>query len=231
MQITDTVYPMYKAYIEPDLNTAHLKIYNNFNPFSGFMAPTYILKSAKPVLPEQIKAVLKVRMLSSQSIDELTKYSCCSCVNGFTCTLCNCRALSLEHHCRWAHTVKGGTFSCVGLRKKVLSITFTPFSCSADEHFAALTRRPITCTKRTAIPMTYTFSRLARMWRHAPHGCACEIGMGATTSCLRNGSLMDPSSSPLVSPSRSVQLASCQMPEHLCHLLVHISLFTSQSLD
>ena len=59
-QITDTVYPMYKAYIEPDLNTAHLKIYNNFNPFSGFMAPTYILKSAKQVLPEQIKAVLKV---------------------------------------------------------------------------------------------------------------------------------------------------------------------------
>ena len=60
VQITDTVYPMYKAYIEPDLNTAHLKIYNNFNPFSGFMAPTYILKSAKQVLPEQIKAVLKV---------------------------------------------------------------------------------------------------------------------------------------------------------------------------
>ena len=63
MQITDTVYPMYKAYIEPDLNTAHLKIYNNFNPFSGFMAPTYILKSAKRVLPEQIKAVLQVRAL------------------------------------------------------------------------------------------------------------------------------------------------------------------------
>lgn len=60
MQITDTVYPMYKAFIEPDLNTAHLKIYNTFNPFSGFMAPTYILKSAKTVAPEAIKAVLKV---------------------------------------------------------------------------------------------------------------------------------------------------------------------------
>lgn len=59
MQITDTVYPMYKAFIEPDLNTAHLKIYNTFNPFSGFMAPTYILKSAKTVTPEAIKAVLK----------------------------------------------------------------------------------------------------------------------------------------------------------------------------
>lgn len=61
VQITDTVYPMYKAFIEPDLNTAHLKIYNNFNPFSGFMAPTYILKSAKTVTPDAIKAVLKVQ--------------------------------------------------------------------------------------------------------------------------------------------------------------------------
>lgn len=53
---------MYKAFIEPDLNTAHLKIYNNFNPFSGFMAPTYILKSARHVTPDQIKSVLKVRL-------------------------------------------------------------------------------------------------------------------------------------------------------------------------
>ena len=60
-QISDTVYPMYKAYIEPDLKTAHLRIYNTFNPFSGFMAPTYILKSAKPVALEAIPAVLKVR--------------------------------------------------------------------------------------------------------------------------------------------------------------------------
>jgi len=35
---------MYKAYIEPDLQTAHLKIINKFNPFSGFQNPTYILK-------------------------------------------------------------------------------------------------------------------------------------------------------------------------------------------
>lgn len=35
---------MYKAFIEPDLKTAHLKIINKFNPFSGFQNPTYILK-------------------------------------------------------------------------------------------------------------------------------------------------------------------------------------------
>jgi hypothetical protein len=35
---------MYKAYIEPDLQTAHVKITNKFNPFFGFQSPTYILK-------------------------------------------------------------------------------------------------------------------------------------------------------------------------------------------
>lgn len=51
---------MYKAYIEPDLKSAHLQIYNKFNPFSGFMNPTYILKSPKRIPPEEIKQVLKV---------------------------------------------------------------------------------------------------------------------------------------------------------------------------
>ncbi|KAG2443289.1 hypothetical protein HYH02_009359 [Chlamydomonas schloesseri] len=56
-QITDTVYPMYKAFIEPDLQTAHLRIVNSFNPFSGFMNATYILKSKK--VPD-IDTVMKV---------------------------------------------------------------------------------------------------------------------------------------------------------------------------
>lgn len=46
-QITDTVFPMYKAFIEPDLNAAQLKIHNSFNPFTGFMNATYILKAAR----------------------------------------------------------------------------------------------------------------------------------------------------------------------------------------
>ncbi|KAK7275088.1 hypothetical protein RIF29_16195 [Crotalaria pallida] len=57
-QISETVYPMYKAYIEPDLQTAHIKITNKFNPFTGFQSPTYILKSARNVSADQIKAVL-----------------------------------------------------------------------------------------------------------------------------------------------------------------------------
>ncbi|XP_010416228.1 PREDICTED: uridine-cytidine kinase C isoform X1 [Camelina sativa] len=57
-QISETVYPMYKAFIEPDLKTAQIKILNKFNPFSGFQNPTYILKSTKDVTPEQMKAAL-----------------------------------------------------------------------------------------------------------------------------------------------------------------------------
>ncbi|XP_051116866.1 inorganic pyrophosphatase TTM1-like isoform X2 [Andrographis paniculata] len=57
-QISETVYPMYKAFIEPDLQTAHIKITNKFNPFSGFQNPTYILKSTRSVTEDQIKAVL-----------------------------------------------------------------------------------------------------------------------------------------------------------------------------
>lgn len=39
---------MYKAFIEPDLKTAHIKIINKFNPFSGFQNPIYILKVKLP---------------------------------------------------------------------------------------------------------------------------------------------------------------------------------------
>lgn len=57
-QISETVYPMYKAFIEPDLQTAHIKIKNKFNPFSGFQTPTYILKSSRTLTEDQIKAVI-----------------------------------------------------------------------------------------------------------------------------------------------------------------------------
>ncbi|GAB4828980.1 Inorganic pyrophosphatase ttm2 [Ancistrocladus abbreviatus] len=57
-QISETVYPMYKAFIEPDLQTAHIKIANKFNPFTGFQSPTYILKSSRAVEVDQIKAIL-----------------------------------------------------------------------------------------------------------------------------------------------------------------------------
>ncbi|XWS51284.1 hypothetical protein CRYUN_Cryun12cG0163600 [Craigia yunnanensis] len=57
-QISETVYPMYKVFIEPYLQTAHIKIINKFNPFSGFQNCTYILKSTRLVTVDQIKAVI-----------------------------------------------------------------------------------------------------------------------------------------------------------------------------
>ncbi|GAU48827.1 hypothetical protein TSUD_190570 [Trifolium subterraneum] len=66
-QISETVYPMYKAYIEPDLQTAHVKITNKFNPFFGFQSPTYILKSTRNVTVDQIKAII------SQDFEETTE--------------------------------------------------------------------------------------------------------------------------------------------------------------
>ncbi|XP_023762050.1 inorganic pyrophosphatase TTM2 [Lactuca sativa] len=57
-QISETVYRMYKAFIEPDLQTAHIKIVNKFNPFTGFQNPTYILKSSRNVSVEQVKSAM-----------------------------------------------------------------------------------------------------------------------------------------------------------------------------
>ncbi|KAM0952040.1 putative uridine/cytidine kinase [Dioscorea sansibarensis] len=65
-QISETVYPMYKAFIEPDLQTAHIKIINKFNPFSGFQNPTYVLKSPKALSIDQIKAVISENFTESR---------------------------------------------------------------------------------------------------------------------------------------------------------------------
>jgi len=44
-QVTETVFPMYKAYIEPDLKYAEIRILNTFNPLSGLLNPVYTLKA------------------------------------------------------------------------------------------------------------------------------------------------------------------------------------------
>ncbi|GMJ09596.1 triphosphate tunnel metalloenzyme 2 [Hibiscus trionum] len=65
-QISETVYPMYKAFIEPDLQTAHIKIINKFNPFTGFQSPTYILKSSRKFTVDQIKSVVSEAHIESE---------------------------------------------------------------------------------------------------------------------------------------------------------------------
>ena len=62
LQISDKVYPLCKAFIEPDLKVAQLRIYNTFNPFPGFTNATYILKSSKQVSASAICELLPVTL-------------------------------------------------------------------------------------------------------------------------------------------------------------------------
>jgi len=62
-QITETVFPMYKAFIEPDLRYAELTIVNSFNPLSALLNPVYTLKSEKDVQQSAVVA----RMQSDDS--------------------------------------------------------------------------------------------------------------------------------------------------------------------
>eukprot|EP00201_Polytomella_parva_P012063 CAMPEP_0175063392 /NCGR_PEP_ID=MMETSP0052_2-20121109/14730_1 /TAXON_ID=51329 ORGANISM="Polytomella parva, Strain SAG 63-3" /NCGR_SAMPLE_ID=MMETSP0052_2 /ASSEMBLY_ACC=CAM_ASM_000194 /LENGTH=352 /DNA_ID=CAMNT_0016329583 /DNA_START=160 /DNA_END=1215 /DNA_ORIENTATION=+ len=69
-QITDTVFPMYKAFIEPDLQTAQLKIINSFNPFSSLLSTTFILKSSTVPSEDQVlKALADFGPLHTQRKD------------------------------------------------------------------------------------------------------------------------------------------------------------------
>jgi len=58
-QISETVFPMYKAFIEPDLYTATIRIKNTFNPFAGFLThATYTLKSDRAPDVAAVRALL-----------------------------------------------------------------------------------------------------------------------------------------------------------------------------
>ena len=49
LQIILTLFVSVKAFIEPDLRRAHIRIVNKFNPFSALLRPSYLLKSRKQV--------------------------------------------------------------------------------------------------------------------------------------------------------------------------------------
>jgi hypothetical protein len=63
---------MYKAFIEPDLRSAHLRVTNSFNPFAGFQDPTYIIKSATVVEADKVREVLSVDGFTEHSEIETT---------------------------------------------------------------------------------------------------------------------------------------------------------------
>mmetsp|Transcript_31945 Transcript_31945/g.71006 ORF Transcript_31945/g.71006 Transcript_31945/m.71006 type:complete len:691 (-) Transcript_31945:161-2233(-) len=71
-QIFSSVYPMYRVYVEPDLKTAQLRITNSFNPFTGFMSPSYVIKSAQvPDIDTVRKALEEQGAVVAQSTEEV----------------------------------------------------------------------------------------------------------------------------------------------------------------
>ena len=71
-QISETVYPMYKAYIEPGLNEAHIRIRNRFNPFQGLLDPVYVVKSQKLVdLDAGVRPLLDEATLQPERIEKV----------------------------------------------------------------------------------------------------------------------------------------------------------------
>eukprot|EP00238_Polyblepharides_amylifera_P011406 CAMPEP_0196574628 /NCGR_PEP_ID=MMETSP1081-20130531/4306_1 /TAXON_ID=36882 /ORGANISM="Pyramimonas amylifera, Strain CCMP720" /LENGTH=682 /DNA_ID=CAMNT_0041892715 /DNA_START=62 /DNA_END=2110 /DNA_ORIENTATION=+ len=58
-EISEAVFPNYKTFIEPDLKTAHIRVRNQYNPFSGFLHnATYTLKSSKKVSEVELESML-----------------------------------------------------------------------------------------------------------------------------------------------------------------------------
>ncbi|KAF2072413.1 hypothetical protein CYY_006270 [Polysphondylium violaceum] len=45
LQITNVVFPMFKAFVEPDLDQAKIKIHSTFNPMSQVVEPTFVCKA------------------------------------------------------------------------------------------------------------------------------------------------------------------------------------------
>ncbi|EGG22568.1 adenylate cyclase domain-containing protein [Cavenderia fasciculata] len=45
LQITNVVFPMFKAFVEPDLDQAKIKIHSSYNPMSQVVEPTFVCKA------------------------------------------------------------------------------------------------------------------------------------------------------------------------------------------
>jgi uridine kinase len=73
-QVSDTVYPMYKAFIERDLEKAEIKVVNNFNPFAGFKEPVQILKTSDPVSVQDAQDVLQRLFPNSEVLQVCTRF-------------------------------------------------------------------------------------------------------------------------------------------------------------
>jgi CxxC motif-containing protein len=76
-QVSDTVFPMYKAFIEPCLRSAHIRVINNFNPFAGFKEPVQILKTDEVVSVEMVMECMRELFTSEEITQVRAAYVCC----------------------------------------------------------------------------------------------------------------------------------------------------------
>eukprot|EP00003_Mantamonas_plastica_P025224 TRINITY_DN4894_c0_g1_i12.p1 TRINITY_DN4894_c0_g1~~TRINITY_DN4894_c0_g1_i12.p1 ORF type:complete len:390 (-),score=146.83 TRINITY_DN4894_c0_g1_i12:995-2164(-) len=57
-QMADTVFPMYKTFIEPDLMLAEIKVTNKFDPLASLHNPLFILKTSQTVDEQSVLDLL-----------------------------------------------------------------------------------------------------------------------------------------------------------------------------
>jgi adenylate cyclase class IV len=72
--IAETVFPMYKIFIEPDLNFTSIKINNTYNPFQDIQDPLYILNIKKILTIDQIKEKISDKHVKEKIEENLDIY-------------------------------------------------------------------------------------------------------------------------------------------------------------
>eukprot|EP01132_Coremiostelium_polycephalum_P001148 gene1148-1455_t len=68
LKITNVVFPMFKAFVEPDLDLAKIKIHSSYNPMSQVVEPTYVCKAKYETHKENLD-----KFLSSLNIKPVKK--------------------------------------------------------------------------------------------------------------------------------------------------------------
>ena len=124
-QVSDTVYPMYKAFIERDLEKAEIKVLNNFNPFAGFKEPVQILKTSDPVTVEAAADVLR-RLFPNSEVSQV-------------CIQLHSQSIACMHDSLHTHTDSFWGPSCRSLYWHGAGSQFVCMSCLRAIHMVGVT--------------------------------------------------------------------------------------------
>lgn len=165
-----------QAYIEPDLQAAQLRIHNQFNPFSGFQAPTYILKSLRlPGLDAQaVQQALGVRPWS-------LLLDAASLVRGWG-RVCGWGS------CGWASSSLKGPSCQVCLACGMVHLAVKQ-PCSGAILAVPCVQCEVQESRESEVYDIYLLPPNEDVDSASP-GCACATAMAATHSCERAACLV-----------------------------------------